>query len=104
MTAAADGVVIAAQTLPKSWGKFVAIRHADGYVTLYAHLDTLAKLKIGQQVARGTNIGTVGNTGNARRSGTHLHFEVRVANGASTLKKGNRTVDPVAWMNGTVSD
>ena len=43
----------------------------------YAHLDAYAPgLKEGEQVTRGTPIGTVGFTGNANPSGPHLHFAI----------------------------
>lgn len=43
----------------------------------YAHLDDWAPgLSVGQQVERGTALGTVGNTGNARTTPPHLHFGV----------------------------
>ena len=43
----------------------------------YAHLDTQA-VQAGQFVTAGTVVGTVGNTGNARTTPTHLHFGVYV--------------------------
>lgn len=43
----------------------------------YAHLDAYAPgLREGQQVGRGTPIGTVGISGNANPSGPHLHFAI----------------------------
>lgn len=43
----------------------------------YAHLDAYAPgLQEGQQVAKGTPIGTVGFTGNASPAGPHLHFAI----------------------------
>jgi murein DD-endopeptidase MepM/ murein hydrolase activator NlpD len=44
-------------------------------MTLYGHMDRVG-VSCGQQVGKGTPIGTVGNSGNS--SGPHLHFEVRV--------------------------
>lgn len=43
----------------------------------YAHLDAYARgLAEGQQVKRGTLIGSVGSTGNANAEGPHLHFAI----------------------------
>ena len=45
------------------------------YVLFYAHLhDQL--VREGQKVRQGDVLGTVGNTGNARGSSPHLHFEI----------------------------
>lgn len=57
-------------------GNMVAITHAHGYRTAYAHLHTIARgLKRGDRVRQGQVIGTVGNTG--RSTGAHLHFAVK---------------------------
>jgi murein DD-endopeptidase MepM/ murein hydrolase activator NlpD len=103
IAAAADGVVMGFG-VAKGWGTYIAIKHPDGYTTVYAHLSSYAKLKIGQAVTRGTTIGAMGNTGDAKGRGTHLHLEVKVTNegpnGNMTLARDNRTVDPVEWLAG----
>jgi murein DD-endopeptidase MepM/ murein hydrolase activator NlpD len=57
------------------YGKVVEIDHGNGLVTRYAHMSRYAS-RPGQQVAAGTVIGAIGNTG--RSTGPHLHFEVRL--------------------------
>ena len=42
----------------------------------YAHLDSIADIKMGQRVAPGDVLGTVGTTGNARGTPPHLHYGV----------------------------
>ncbi len=72
--AADGGVVIQASTgWNGGYGTVVKIRHSNGLITVYAHLQSL-NVKQGQQVTRGQQIGKVGNTG--RSTGPHLHFEV----------------------------
>jgi len=56
-----------------NYGKTVVIKHQQGYVTLYGHLDKVL-VKRGQIVRQGERIGTLGNTG--RSTGPHLHFEI----------------------------
>lgn len=56
-----------------SYGNCVKIQHANGYCTLYAHLDSV-NVNFGQTVKQGQVIGYMGNTGNSY--GAHLHFEV----------------------------
>lgn len=71
-----DGFVVR-NYLSDSYGNCICIRHADGSVALYAHLQ-YAFAQLGQVVAAGEAIGTVGQTGAA--TGAHLHFEVLVNN------------------------
>lgn len=66
----ADGKVIYAGWKGAN-GKLVSIRHANGYVTHYAHLSRI-NVKRGQSVNKKTIIGKVGSTG--RSTGPHLHF------------------------------
>ena len=87
--AADDGVVYAIKDndkSKKSWGNFVKIKHNDGTYTLYAHLRDGIKVKTGQKVKQGDQIGNMGNTGKSEAN--HLHYEVYVG-GASTSNRRN---------------
>ncbi len=61
-----------------SYGYYIDIQHADGYVTRYAHLSKFL-VKLGEQVEQGETIAISGNTGYS--TGAHVHFEIR-RNGA----------------------
>lgn len=59
-------------------GNFVMCLHEDGHVqSFYGHLDTIKTTK-GQAVNKSSIIGTVGDSGNARNRGAHLHYEVKL--------------------------
>lgn len=74
--AAGDGVVKQAGWTA-GYGRWVAIRHKNGYETGYAHQSRIAKgIKPGVRVKQGQVIGYVGSTGFS--TGPHLHYEVRV--------------------------
>ena len=88
LLAADSGTVIFAQVgWNGAYGNMVKIRHANGLVTLYAHMDAI-HVREGQRVSRGQQIGTVGNSG--RSTGPHLHFEV--------IRNGVR-VNPSSYFN-----
>ncbi|WP_440055927.1 peptidoglycan DD-metalloendopeptidase family protein [Pseudoalteromonas sp. T1lg65] len=61
------------QTLPENYGNVVVINHANGYQSVYAHLDEVF-VEQGQKVFNGEQIGTVGESG--RVTGPHLHLEI----------------------------
>jgi len=56
------------------YGRVVKIQHRNGFITTYAH-NSENLVKIGDEVAAGAPIATVGRTG--RASAEHLHFEIR---------------------------
>jgi murein DD-endopeptidase MepM/ murein hydrolase activator NlpD len=72
VAAAADGKVTSAGW-NGGFGKAVVIEHANGYRTLYGHLNAIL-VKPGQMVKQYQFIGKVGMTG--RTTGAHLHFSI----------------------------
>ncbi|MDE0311971.1 MAG: M23 family metallopeptidase, partial [Caldilineaceae bacterium] len=80
IVAADSGYVIkASHGWNGGYGRMVMIDHGNGFVSLYAHMNTVY-VRQGENVAKGEQLGTVGNTG--RSTGPHLHFEIR-QNGAA---------------------
>ena len=58
-------------------GLSVTLRGEDGWRYYYAHLDTVRPdLRAGDTVEAGAPLGTVGNSGNARSTPTHLHLGI----------------------------
>lgn len=84
--AASDGVVIEAGP-SAGYGMLVKLRHSDGTVTLYGHINR-SLVSVGEQVMAGDQIAEMGNRGYS--TGPHLHFEV--------LQGGTSRVDPSAWL------
>jgi murein DD-endopeptidase MepM/ murein hydrolase activator NlpD len=83
--APADGVVVFTGR-NGGLGKTVRISHGFGFTTLYGHLNEITA-KPGDEVRRGQQIGTVGNTG--RSTGSHLHYEVQ---------KDGKSVNPLYYI------
>lgn len=86
VAAAADGTVAYVGNDLMSYGNLVLIRHANGLVTAYAHLDRV-QVRRGDVVRRGQGIGTVGSTGTV--ANPQLHFEVR---------RGIESLDPAKYL------
>lgn len=86
--AAEDGVVAYAGNELKGYGNLVLVRHADGYVTAYAHTKELL-VKRGDPIKRGQTIARSGQTGNV--DAPQLHFEIR---------KGPSPIDPMPHLSG----
>jgi murein DD-endopeptidase MepM/ murein hydrolase activator NlpD len=84
--AAADGIVAYAGNELRGFGRTVLIKHADGWITAYAHNETIL-VERGDKVQRGQVIARVGSTGDVTTP--QLHFEVR---------NGSRAVDPLLHM------
>ncbi len=79
--APADGVVaVATENYEPSAasGTVVVVRHAADTTTFYSHLGSL-EVEVGQRVAPGDVLATVGSTG--KSTGPHLHFEVHYRGG-----------------------
>ena len=81
VVAATDGVVVRIGE-SKLGGNTVFVTGRGARTYYYAHLDEYAPgLDVGDVVARGTVLGFVGNTGNARTTPPHLHFGIYTATG-----------------------
>ncbi|MEL6288193.1 MAG: LysM peptidoglycan-binding domain-containing protein [Pseudomonadota bacterium] len=81
-----DGVVAYAGSELKGYGKLLLVRHADDWVSAYAHNSELS-VKRGDKVRRGQTIAKAGRTGAVERP--QLHFE---------LRKGSKPVDPLKYL------
>ncbi len=86
--AAENGEVIYVGNAVEGYGNLVLVKHANGFVSAYAHLNTIGVVK-GDTISRGDAIGTVGMTGSVTRP--QLHFE---------LRKGATPVDPMPLLAG----
>lgn len=89
VVASAAGTVTVVRNLGStSYGRYVVIDHGGGWTTYYAHLNSWS-VSVGQRVAQGQRIGTVGSTGGS--TGPHLHFEQRLNGSAVSIKFNGTT-------------
>lgn len=86
IVAARGGMVLRRRYDPELMGNWALIHaRGTGRNHLYAHLRRPAIVDVGEPVRTGERIGGMGKTGNARTTGCHLHFEIRI---------GGRSIDP----------
>jgi murein DD-endopeptidase MepM/ murein hydrolase activator NlpD len=84
--AAADGTVSYVGDELKAYGNLILIRHANGFITAYAHSDSVVVMR-GQAVKRGQVIAFAGTTGDVNEP--QLHFELRA---------GSKAIDPQPYL------
>jgi len=84
--AAENGIVAYTGNEIKGYGNLILIKHSNGWITAYAHADSIL-VKKGETVKKGQTIAKVGSTGNVKNP--QLHFEIR---------KGTKAVDPKKYL------
>lgn len=106
IVAAASGeVILVVDNIPgtteyNSYGNHVIIKHSDGYYTLYGHMAYGSlKVKVGDKVNSGQEIGTMGTTGSS--TGNHLHFEIAKIDGEISPSEyySSTRLDPCDFFN-----
>ena len=68
-------------------GHFLKLDHGSGVFTRYGHLQAATKLRLGEEIHRGQQIGRMGSSG--RTTAPHLHYEVHVK---------DRAMNPMRYM------
>ncbi|MEI6332658.1 MAG: LysM peptidoglycan-binding domain-containing M23 family metallopeptidase [Pseudanabaena sp. ELA645] len=89
--AVSDGIVEFAGWDDSGYGNMLDIRHHDGSITRYAHLNVLF-VKQGDAVTQSQVVAAVGSTGHS--TGPHLHFEIH--------PHGGIAADPIAYLSKTL--
>jgi len=86
--ATADGKVIEVSkaTVEAGYGNHIEIDHGNGFITRYAHIETI-QVRQGQKIVKGDVIGTIGNSGGS--IAPHLHYEI---------VRDGKPVDPTPYI------
>jgi septal ring factor EnvC (AmiA/AmiB activator) len=85
VSAVADGTVVFSEWMT-GYGLILIVDHGNGYMSLYAHNDTLLR-DAGDRVRRGDAVARVGSSGGHGRPA--LYFE---------LRRNGQPVDPSTWL------
>ena len=85
IVAAMSGTVAMTGINP-TYGRYIILRHADGFQTLYAHLSRILVSR-GRRISQNQVIGKMGTTGYS--TGSHLHF---------SIFKNGKPVDPLKYL------
>jgi murein DD-endopeptidase MepM/ murein hydrolase activator NlpD len=92
VVAAFSGVVEGVYLSDVLFGNRIVIDHGNGVKTVYDYIEVREDLKVGDEVEKGEEIGTIAApTGNEYKDGAHLHFEVW---------KDGKSVDPNTYFDG----
>jgi len=101
--AVGEGEIIA-NGYNNGWGNWVAIKHQNNLVSVYAHMSSLSFLRVGTHVRAGDTIGLEGFTGNS--TGSHLHLSlyrefftyVNEKNGQLYFNYFQGSVNPLSYL------
>jgi RHS repeat-associated protein len=79
---------------PDGYGRYVVIKHPNGYYSLYGHLkkESTDDLSVNDKIEEGESIGEVGSTG--KSTGAHLHLEVIKSNSLIGVFNRKNKQDP----------
>lgn len=93
-----DGTVLYRGYQQNGFGNYIIIKNNDDTAFLYAHLDSIQSLSVGDSVTRGEWIGTEGSTGYS--TGLHLHLEYQhLVNGQWNYSSNiNDYLNPCTYM------
>lgn len=97
-----DGKIEFVGNSPKNYGTTVVIEHEGGFKTVYSNLDENIKVKKGEKVEKGQEIGIVGRTTLKtayEKYGDHLHLAMLKGKGSfQELDHNNMYVDPTDYI------
>lgn len=89
---------------PVAFGHYVVVQYDDGYEVIYAHMASASPYAIGARVSDATQLGQVGDTGNAQgivwNGLIHLHVEVRRGGRYGQLVNPRSYFGPLALAGG----
>ncbi|MBQ3075597.1 MAG: leucine-rich repeat protein [Clostridia bacterium] len=74
------------------WGNLVVVDHGDGYLSYYAHLDSMS-VSVGDLVSQGDEIGKIGATGSTDSVKLHFVLYAPVGQGGASIR-----VDPLNYL------